>query len=243
MRYPFIDSVRGAALISMILYHGAWDLVFFMNPDWPWFTGTAGYLWQQSICWSFIVVSGYCWSLGKQRLKRGIIVFGAGALIWAVTVFFMPEQPIIFGILTFLGTAMLLMIPLRRLLEHIPPGAGLFASLLLFGLFRNINDGYLGFEHLNIAPLPQSLYQGTLSAFLGFPGPDFFSADYFSLFPWFFLFLSGYFLFRSMEGKLDFLRVLKWNFPPFSFAGRHALLFYLIHQPVLYGAVRLFSEA
>ena len=81
MRYPLLDSIRGAVLISMILYHGVWDLTAFTETSWDWYEETPGYLWQQSICWSFILLSGYCWSLGRHHLKRGLTVFGAGILV------------------------------------------------------------------------------------------------------------------------------------------------------------------
>lgn len=118
MRYPLLDSIRGAVLISMILYHGVWDLTAFTETSWDWYEETPGYLWQQSICWSFILLSGYCWSLGRHHLKRGLTVFGAGILVSLVTLLVMPEERILFGILTFLGSAMLILIPL----DHIQKG-------------------------------------------------------------------------------------------------------------------------
>ena len=42
----------------------------------------------------------------------------------AVTWIFMPEERITFGILTFLGSAMLLLMLLKPLLEHIPSVLG-----------------------------------------------------------------------------------------------------------------------
>ena len=65
MRYRLLDTLRGFSLVSMILYHICWDLVHMYGFDWPWFMKTQGYLWQQSICWLFIFVSGFC-----QGLKR-----------------------------------------------------------------------------------------------------------------------------------------------------------------------------
>ncbi len=81
-RYELLDSIRGLVLISMILYHACWDLVYLFGKNWSWYQGTGAYLWQQSICQTFILLSGFCWSLGKKPAKRGLIVFlGASCII------------------------------------------------------------------------------------------------------------------------------------------------------------------
>ncbi len=247
-RYRSLDILRGVTLLSMILYHTLWDLVYLYGLNAPWYPAAPGYIWQQSICWTFILLSGFCWGMGKRPLRRGITVFLGGALVSAVTLVFMPEQKVVFGILTFLGTAMLLMIPLDRLTRRLPPAIGLFLSLLLFFLTRNVNRGTLGFEGLAFAPLPEALYRNHLTSFLGFPSPDFASTDYFSLLPWLFLFMAGHFLHRlvlpamqkyvsahpaGLSGPLARLS------RPFSWLGRHSLWVYLLHQPVIYGVCTL----
>ena len=73
-RYQVLDAIRGCALVSMILYHAAWDLVNMFGVDWPWYRGFAAHVWQQSICWTFILLSGYCWALGRRQLRRGLTV-------------------------------------------------------------------------------------------------------------------------------------------------------------------------
>ncbi|MDE7404312.1 MAG: DUF1624 domain-containing protein, partial [Lachnospiraceae bacterium] len=66
-RYGVLDGIRGFVVISMILYHACWDLVYIFGKDWSWYRGRGAYIWQQSICWSFILLSGFCWSLGKKH--------------------------------------------------------------------------------------------------------------------------------------------------------------------------------
>ena len=104
-----------------------------------------GHLWQQSICWVFILLSGFCVQLGHHTLRRGAQVFGAGALVTAVTLLFMPEDRVVFGVLTLLGSAMLLTGLLEKPLRRIPPAAGFAISAVLFALTRNVSAGYLGF--------------------------------------------------------------------------------------------------
>jgi len=229
-----LDTLRGATLLSMTAYHACWDLVYIFGADWPWYHGAGAYLWQQSICWTFILLSGYCWSLGRHRLRRGLLSFGGGALVSLATLLAMPEAPILFGVLTFLGSAALLLIPLERVLRRVPAWAGLGGSFGLFLLLRDVNRGFLGFEGIRLAALPAWLYHDLGTAFLGFPPEDFFSTDYFSLFPWLFLFLTGYFLYRALEGRARG-RVWEWSVPVVSAMGRHSLVIYLLHQPLVYG--------
>ena len=65
-----LDALRGATLISMAAYHGMWDLVYLFGLRADWYSETPGYLWQQSICWCFILLSGFCWGLGRRPVKR-----------------------------------------------------------------------------------------------------------------------------------------------------------------------------
>lgn len=243
-RYGLLDSFRGVVLISMIVYHGSWDLVYLFHKNWTWYQGAGAYIWQQSICWSFILLSGFCWSLGHRPLRRGLLVFGAGALVSAVTLIVMPKERVVFGVLTLIGSSMLLMIPANRLLKRVSSKAGLFFSLLLFIFTRNINSGFLGFEMWNIVELPKFLYRDYFTTFLGFSMPGFFSTDYFSIFPWFFLFLSGYFIYRMMESSRGFMNsYFIWKWEPLAFLGRHSLPVYMIHQPLIFGIFTLMNAA
>ena len=81
-RIAALDALRGLTLLSMIAYHTCWDLVYLFRMDWDWYRGTGAYIWQQSICWTFILLSGFCWSMGRQPLRRGLTVFACG---WIVT--------------------------------------------------------------------------------------------------------------------------------------------------------------
>ena len=231
-RFDGLDTIRGITLISMIAYHASWDLVYLYGVDWPFYRSFGAYLWQQSICWTFILLSGYCFHLGRHRLKRGLMTFGGGVLVSLVTVFAMPDSPIICGVLTLLGTAALLTIPLEGLLKKIPPKAGFAGSFVLFALLRNVNGGFLGFEGLNLLALPKWLYRNTFTAFLGFPHDGFYSSDYFSLLPWLFLFWTGYYLYRLRRPDRGGVYL-----PVVTAMGRHSLLIYLLHQPVIYGVL------
>lgn len=231
-----IDTLRGLTILSMILYHGAWDFVYLLGADWPWFSSYGAHIWQQSICWTFILLSGFCWSYSRRPVKRGLMVFGAGLLVTGVTCLFLPEDRIVFGVLTLIGSCMLLTAGLNRLLLLVPPGVG---ALLSFGVFlccKPINDGYLGIGALRLM-LPESWYGGYLSAFFGFPPGDFFSTDYFSLLPWLFLFLTGYFLQKLLRGTAVLEKSAGFQLKPLALMGRHSMVIYLLHQPLLYAVL------
>lgn len=287
-RYHILDDIRGLTLVSMIGFHAVWDLNYIFGAAWGWFRGSAAYWWQQSICWTFILLSGFCWSLGRKKLRRGLTVLAAGMLISLVTEVVIPDQRVQFGVLTLLGICMLVMIPLEQLWEKgdnrgtklnaigrtvphdgetaaaeqgaefvarttaLPAGMGLTGSLLCFFLTRNINEGYLGFERLNLVKLPEGLYRmGDLMTLLGFPDKGFYSADYFSLLPWMFLFVAGYFLYglaaeKHVLNKLTMLSDTYETIPllgslarGFRWLGRHSLPVYLLHQPLIYGVLYL----
>lgn len=122
-RCTLLDELRGLDLISMMLYHGMWDLVYLFGVSAPWYGSWQGELWQQSICWVFILLSGFCLPLGHHPVKRGAMVFGCGALVTAVTLIFMPADVVWFGVLTLLGSAMIITGLLEKWLEKVPPGA------------------------------------------------------------------------------------------------------------------------
>lgn len=241
-RYHLLDGIRGLCLLSMIAYHGSYDLLHIFHFHLPWLHQAPGYLWQQSICWSFILLSGMCWSLSRNPLKRGLIIFCCGAVISAVTLIFMPSELILFGILTFIGSAMLLMIPLFPMLCHIHAALGLAVSLLLFILFRNLNIGCLGFERWHLLILPASWYRYPLLIPFGFPTVSFASSDYFPLFPWFFLYLAGFFLWQLLQCKKPVLTFCKRRLFLFDTIGRHTLLLYMLHQPILMGIFLLLNR-
>lgn len=238
-RYQVLDTIRGCALVSMLLYHASWDMVYIFGANWPWYHGFAAYVWQQSICWTFILLSGYCWALGRHQLRRGLTVFLCGALITAVTWLFMRSNLVYCGVLILLGASSLLLIPLAPALECLPARAGAAGSFLLFLLTRDVNAGALGFEGLRFAALPAGLYRDHVTALLGFPPADFFSTDYFSLLPWFFLFLTGWFLFRLRPEETREIR----RVPVITAMGRRSLLIYMLHQPVIYALLAILFRA
>lgn len=236
-RYSVLDAIRGLALFSMILYHAVWDLVYIFHFPWNWYQSTSAFLWQQSICFTFIILSGFCQPLGRHRTKRGLVVFFSGFLISAATILIMPQNRVLFGVLTLIGSCMLLILPLENILQKCSPVSGWILSILLFILIRISDWSSIGalIQPLRIRhPLIDLFF-----SYLGLPSANFYSTDYFPLFPWIFLFLSGYYLYHIFL-KWNLLRYLKHSFlKPLEWIGSHTLIIYMLHQPVLYGLFTL----
>ena len=244
-RLNLIDVIRGITILSMIGFHTCWDLYYFnLGVTEEFITGTGAYIWQQSICWSFILISGFSFVLGHKHLKHGLLALGGGIIITIVTCLLLYDERDIFGVLYLHGISILLMI----LIDQVIPKdkavyiIGLLISAGIFFLTKNVYRGFLGFEGINICALPEKLYRGYFMTFLGFKDPEFYSSDYFPLLPWFFLFAMGYFLAKLFLDRLKTHKVMYADIRPLSFIGRHSLIIYMLHQVVIYGVVFLIAR-
>lgn len=249
-RLHLIDEYRGLVVINMIAYHAIWDLVYMFGVDWQWYKSEIGFVWQQWICWSFILISGFCWQMGRHPFKRGWMVYAGGVVISAVTFLFMPESKVMFGILTLLGSSMLLMIPLDLICQKIQPFLGAVVSFVVFLFTYPVNRGYFGFGEQKLIPLPEEWYANGFTTYLGFDEWSFSSTDYFSILPWFFLFVTGYFCYgiifkqksaceRENSSLAAFLQ--KSVCPALGWIGKHALIIYMLHQPVIYAVLSVWN--
>ncbi|MCD7844138.1 MAG: DUF1624 domain-containing protein [Clostridiales bacterium] len=239
-RYALLDALRGFALVNMIAYHGLWDLIYLAGFTPGWYNEGGAFYWQQGICWTFILLSGFCWSMSRHPVRHGAVVFACGLLVTAVTALVEPTALIWWGVLSLLGAAGLLLTALEPLFRRLHPAVGLTLSALLFALTRSIASGTVGLPGLGTLELPRALYQNLATAFFGFPPAGFYSADYFPLLPWFFLFCVGYFAHRLWWDRWKELPLLRRGVPGLSWLGRHSLVVYLLHQPVLYGLLEVY---
>lgn len=234
-----VDALRGLALLNMLVYHGMYDWVYVFGHASGWYDiGSAGcHLWQQYICWSFLLLSGFSFGLARRPLKNGLIVAGCAAVLTLVTLTVMPSERILFGVLHLNACAVLLTCLLRPVLERIPALPGLGVSALLFALTNQLPYGYLGFEGWHLLALPQNLYRANLF-WLGLPDLSrFYSADYFPLLPWLFLFWCGWYGYRLLRDRLRAPQPAPEALGPLCLVGRNTLLVYMLHQPILFGVL------
>ncbi len=232
-RYNFIDVIRAAAIISMVVYHLCYDIFVVYELDAGFYRYPLVVIWERSICFTFIIVSGISLHFSRRAYRRGIIINLCGFAVTIISVCFIPSQQIWFGVLNLIGCAMMITHALRDLLDRPLPAVGMAASIALFALTYGIPDGYIGLFSLRLFDLPALLYGCKYLAFLGFPSKDFYSADYFPLLPWLFLYLFGYFLWRYVRAR-GWDGLFRRDLPALSFIGRHSLVIYMVHQPLLY---------
>lgn len=228
-RVGFLDEVRGFILLLMVAYHAAYDIIYIFGLDIPIFHSRLLEFLQPFVAGMFVVISGIACRYSRSNLKRGAKALLFGMLLTAVTLRVMPEQAIYFGILHFMGTAMILFALMRPAFDRLPPMTGVILFVVLFAATYHLPDGYLGFGAFYRAALPASLYLRRYLLPLGFAGAG---SDYFPLFPWLFLYFAGtYAGVFFANGMLP-----DWFYRTRSKAlaaiGRRAIVIYLLHQPV-----------
>lgn len=241
-RYTVLDMLRGAAILCMVVYHMLWDMVYMFDMRMGWFRSEEMRVFQLGIRWTFILISGFCWSLGRHRLKRALIVLLCSMLISAVTVILMPDGGIMFGVLSLIGTGMLITIPLEKVFRKISPYIGLFLCAVLFAVTLYVPNRVLGIQGVASLRLPDELYADFFTAYLGFPPKAFYSTDYVPVIPWLFLFWVGHFLYLAFERKNILKNLSAVSFKPLEWLGRHSLVIYMLHQPIIYAVLYLTFE-
>ena len=234
-RYALLDELRGLDLVSMMLYHACWDMMFLFGIWMDWYAGMPGRLWQQTICWVFILLSGFLCALWAAyaaarcyRVCRRSAGNGGDAGVYA-------GKPGHFWRAYFFGYGHAADRCAGTAAEKVMPAVGLAVSAVLFALTYHLDERWLGFGGLRLA-LPDAWYANYFTAFFGFLPFDFYSTDYFALLPWLFLFWAGYFL-HGVVGRARMEPLRRSVCPALGWMGRHSLLLYLLHQPVIYGVL------
>ena len=229
-----IDFLRGLSIILMVGYHLLFDLGEFRGVER--FLGFSTDL--GSPAWSaaqavfaalFVVLSGVSSTLSRSNGRRGLRLLAVSLAVTAVTYAFDPASAVWFGILQCLAVSILVY---AAAFERAGPAAcaavgaaaaGLGAALPALARTIEVRTDWL---------LP-----------LGLHSPSFASFDYFPLFPWLGVFLIGAALGKSAYAAGRSL--LPWRLPEtfVNAAGRHSLLIYLVHQPVIMGVLYALGPA
>lgn len=240
-RYRLLDTVRGVCILGMIAYHTLFDIVaFFGVPINESLFNVINVVRDFGAC-CFICLAGICMHFGKKPLKRILLLSAASLIVSAVSFFAVPDMPIYFGILTFMAASAVIMLPLQKFLDRLPPVPFLILSFLLFLVTFEVSGGYIGYYDLVVAILPEWLYRNFVTAFFGFPFIGFATSDYYPLLPWIFMFFTGFFMWNAVKGKEKVNNVLKFGIKPFEKIGRLSLYIYMAHQPVIFGVLLLIS--
>lgn len=233
-RITLLDEYRGVAIIAMILFHAYYDIAVLLPLPAGSLSHPAVSIASNLIGGSFTLISGICSVFSKSNIRRGFICLFFALMITVVTSVFMPSERIIFGVLHMLGLSMVIYGVLQKLLSKIPCVLGGVVFICLFIITFKLSSGYLLLGTYKYY-LPQSFYTTAYLFPFGFRGPGFFSADYYPLFPWLFLFMAGSYLgnWLSKANLPDFF--YRKKSPVLVWMGKHSLLLYIVHQPLLYG--------
>ena len=174
-RIELMDALRGLAVCLMVLHHFLYDLCAFLGAPWWLFTNPVFDVLHYFFAGLFIFLSGISSDFSRSNLKRGAKAMALALGITLVTYFM--DMTIVFGVLHLLASCMLLFGLTRKLWEALP--AWVLPVLCLALIFLT-------------APCADGVTTQTPQLWLfGFTTPDFASADYFPLLPWFFVFLLG----------------------------------------------------
>ncbi|MBN1234867.1 MAG: DUF1624 domain-containing protein, partial [Methanotrichaceae archaeon] len=184
VRFWEVDLLRGVAIVLMVLYHFVFDLDYFAVYD---IEVSSGFWLAAARLTSslFLLLVGLSLTLSHSRarllgqegrfffrlLKRSAWILGLALGITIVTYFVIGNGFIVFGVLHLIGLSLLLAYPFLRLQR-----ANFIIGLLfiLAGVyFQTVSIGYPWLLWLGLAPL------------------DFYSVDYFPVFPWFGVILVG----------------------------------------------------
>lgn len=234
-RLYLLDSFRGLAFVNMVIYHAMFNLTHQFG--YTLLSKNLDFFYQQSICISFIIISGISLNLSKRVLRNGLYTIAAAFAVSLSTYIATPQFFVSFGILHFFGVSLLIAALLKKRLEKLNPLPLMIICLVFFLVMYSLPRSYLGIYTLKIIALPGILYNTNFLFFLGLPNSTYSSGDYFPLLPWVFLFFFGFFLWRLIGLNEKILKFFKHNIPFLSFLGRHTLIGYLLHQPILYGGM------
>ncbi len=233
-RIHLIDELRGLSIILMVFYHAFFMLGYFFEIG---FLADAQVFFeplQPVFACLFIFISGISSNLSRSNFKRGIRLLGIALGFTLVTAVILPRfditgAEIYFGVLHLLSVSMLLYALVRPLVSKIPTTVGVLASLALFAVTYTVQRGRLLW-----LDLPDKLYEVGFLAPLGFPEDGFYSADYFPLLPFLFMFFAGTFF-----GKLTANDKLPgWWYvsrcKPLAVIGGKTLIIYILHWPIIF---------
>lgn len=245
-RFEEIDFIRGLAVVFMIAYHAIFDLYLVdlldlrigALPLEVFADVTAGTFFSVvgiSLYISFSRAKGEGQGANyrlKKYLARGVKLLGWGAIVTAVTYFLFPDMVILFGALHFIGVSVILGYGVLELTKG-------WKRFLRFTFLASIVIAIF----LITEPVRSFQVNNPFLLWLGIAPPEFQSLDYFPIFPWFGLVVSGLIL-----GEILYPRgARRWDLykignPPLEFLGRHALVVYFFHQPLIYLGVFLFAN-
>jgi len=222
-RYYEVDTLRGIAIIAMIIYHVLFCLYFFTDIL-PWFNPTT--FSGAPIAATFVGIAGLSLVLAQKspikNIKRGLYILIFALIVSVVTWIFYPSGFVVFGVLHLIAFGTMIVIPFlsSKVKWYIPLIVGIV--IIILGCFTS------------------QMYVSTpLLVPLGIVFPGFYTIDYEPLIPWIGIMLIGVVVGKLLypNGKrisaLDKLGDMPKALKPLCFIGKHSLVIYLVHVPII----------
>lgn len=233
-RIWFLDELRGFAVLCMICYHafftagyvfgsaaGVYYFNYFMAAE-PFFAGL------------FMFISGIVCNFSHSNLARGGKLFVLAMGVTLATWLFDPADTVAFGVLHFLAVCMILAGLAKPALDRMNfSWMPLLLCAALYLLTRGVQEGFLGPCAALSLPLPAALYRTNWLAPLGFHNAAYVSSDYFPMLPWIFVYAAGVWIGKLAKAGKFPAAWYRPHVPQLTWVGRHALILYLVHQPVI----------
>ena len=126
-RFIEIDMLRGVAIILMIFGHTFWDLDYFGLM--PINSGIYSIL-QSTVPPTFFLLVGISLVVSKKKIEnktlsdekkyykrlifRGLKIYGLGMILTIITLVFIPQKPVFFGVLHCIGLSVILSAPFLK---------------------------------------------------------------------------------------------------------------------------------
>ena len=226
-RIRWLDGWRGLVCWLMIGYHLFFDCILF-----GWLPQSATQWWpvfalQRFIALSFIFLAGVSARFTHSNLRRGVITLAAGVVVVAAS--YVVGAPIRYGILQFLGCAMLFWHFFARYVDRVADRLAPWLWAALYLATRVVS--YTTFVDV------KWLYP------LGLRAYGFQSFDWVPFFPNIFMFFLGAWFGKKLLATPADCRLRRAGAPKWlAWPGRRTLIIYMLHQPVLYGACWLASR-
>ncbi|HJU24421.1 MAG TPA: heparan-alpha-glucosaminide N-acetyltransferase [Casimicrobiaceae bacterium] len=226
-RIAGLDALRGIAIVAMVVYHFCFDLRYFDLTRWDFEHDIRWLAARSAILASFLLIAGISAVLADRQRKSqahwlkhiGVIALAA-LLVTAGSYLLFPRSFIWFGVLHAIAVSLFLARPaLGRPVLSAIAGAAIIASGLAFS---------------------HPAFDSRLLGWIGFMTAKPITEDYVPLFPWMGVLLigvaAGHALVRAHFRPIAPLARLP---KVLGLLGRHSLLVYLVHQPLMMGALWL----
>ena len=216
----------------MVLFHFCYDLKFIAGVGLDWFEPPLQDVWRCSISWTFLFVAGCMCAHSRSNLRRAGEYGAVAVAIWLATTIAAVDIPISFGIIYCMAACTFVAWILQRA-GALPAGpVAAVVLLVVFLALQGLDSGRVGLGPL-VIDVPRELYESAWLAWLGLPDASFSSGDYYPLLPYLALFLAG----AAMGSYWKKRGYPRWatnaRVAPLNFVGRHALVVYIAHQPIL----------